>query len=104
MTTHLCPSARQGKDHDARGFSLLELITVMMVSLAIAAVAIPGYISIMRNLRIAGDSRDLDGLVAQAKMRDQHRSTEPTAVADFAQLPHFFAANLRLNPHFGANG
>ena len=69
MTTQFCPSPRRGKDHDARGFTILELVIVMMVTLTIAAVAVPGYLSMMRYLRIAGDSRDLDGLVAQAKMR-----------------------------------
>jgi len=52
-----------------RGFTSLELTIVVAVSLVIAAVAIPGYMSITSYLRIAGDSRDLSGTVAQAKMR-----------------------------------
>ena len=82
MTTQFCPSPRRGKDHDARGFTILELVIVMMVSLTIAAVAVPGYLSIMRYLRIAGDSRDLDGLVAQAKMRAAQDFTHARVRAD----------------------
>jgi len=52
-----------------RGFTALELLIVVAMSVVIAAVAIPGYISMTNYLRIAGDSRDLSGMVAEAKMR-----------------------------------
>jgi len=58
-----------GTNRTERGFTSLELMIVVAVSLVIAAVAIPGYMSMTRYLRIEGDSRDLSGTVAQAKMR-----------------------------------
>ena len=54
---------------DERGFTVLELIIVVAIIAVIAAVAIPGYLSMMSYLRISGDARDINGLVAQAKMR-----------------------------------
>lgn len=51
------------------GFSLIELLVVMLIILVIAGMAIPGFQSIQRNLRIVGDSRNVFALTAQAKMR-----------------------------------
>src|SRR5215469_11701051 len=60
---------RRGKSWKESGFSSVELMIVMLVSLVAAAIVIPGYASITRYLHIAGDVRDLNGMVAQAKMR-----------------------------------
>src|SRR5205085_207121 len=40
-----------------KGFSTLELLMVMFVSLVIAAMAIPGFNDVQRTLRISGDLR-----------------------------------------------
>src|SRR5713226_4283657 len=65
------------------GFSMLELLVVLAISAILAAIAVPNVISITRALRIAGDLRDLNGTVAQAKMH---------AAADFTH------ARARVNP------
>lgn len=52
----------------SRGFSTLELLLVMVVSLVIAALAIPGFNQARRALRISGDARELNGAINQAKM------------------------------------
>jgi Tfp pilus assembly protein FimT len=67
MRTKYC--ARHGKISDDRGFSIIELIIVVLIAFVVAAMAIPGYTSMTRYLRIAGDARDVNGMVAQAKMR-----------------------------------
>src|ERR1700745_826686 len=64
-----------GQDR-SRGFSTLELLLVMVVSLIIAALAIPGFNQVRRTLRISGDARDLNAAVNQAKMQ---------AAADFTR-------------------
>jgi Tfp pilus assembly protein FimT len=69
MSTHSYARAGRGKVCHSRGFSTVELVIVMLLLLAIASMAVPGYTSITRYLRIAGDVRDLQGLTAQAKMR-----------------------------------
>src|SRR5215468_9362766 len=60
----------------SRGFSTLELLLVMVVSLVIAALSIPGFNQVRRTLRISGDARDLNGAINQAKMQ---------AAADFTR-------------------
>ena len=72
-------------DH-SRGFSTLELLVVMFVSLVIAALAIPGFNEVRRTLRISGDARNLNGAINQAKMQ---------AAADFTRA--------RLYIDLGAN-
>jgi len=59
-----------------RGFSTLELLLVMAVSLVIAAFAIPGFEQVKRTLRISGDARNLNGAINQAKLQ---------AAADFTE-------------------
>jgi len=70
----------------SRGFSTLELLLVMAVSLVIAAFAIPGFNQVQRTLRISGDAHDLNGAINQAKMQ---------AAADFTEA--------RLYIDLGAN-
>jgi type II secretory pathway pseudopilin PulG len=56
-------------EHDrSRGFSTLEVLMVMFVSLVIAAFAIPGFNQVRRTLRISGDARDLNAAINQAKL------------------------------------
>jgi|SRR5215472_9431027 len=64
-------------EHDlGKGFSTLELLVVMFVSLVIAALSIPGFNQVRRTLRISGDARDLNAAINQAKMQ---------AAADFTR-------------------
>lgn len=60
----------------SRGFSTLEVLLVMVVSLVIAAFAIPGFEQVKRTLRISGDARNLNGAINQAKIQ---------AAADFSE-------------------
>lgn len=52
-----------------KGFSLIELLVVMMIILVIAAMSIPGFQAIQKSLRISGDARNLYSLAGQAKMQ-----------------------------------
>jgi prepilin-type N-terminal cleavage/methylation domain-containing protein len=52
-----------------RGFSVVELLLVMFVAAILAAIAIPQYLSIVRNQRIQGDAHSLAGNISIAKMR-----------------------------------
>ena len=56
------------KTHQA-GFTMIEAVIVFALILILASMAIPGYQSLTRFIRISGDARNLNGLIAQAKMR-----------------------------------
>lgn len=58
-----------GKNKRQGGFSTLEMLIVIGMSIIITAIAIPRYLSITSYLRAMGDMRSVNGLLAQAKMR-----------------------------------
>jgi type II secretory pathway pseudopilin PulG len=64
------------------GFSTLELLVVLAMSIIITAMAAPGYIRTVAYLRAAGDVRALNGLTAQAKMRAAANFTHARMYAD----------------------
>lgn len=76
---------KQGtRDKQSRGFSTLELLLVMVVTLIIAALAIPEFNQVRRVLRISGDARDLNGAINQAKMQSAADFTEARLYIDLA--------------------
>src|SRR5215470_11258769 len=76
------------KQNSGKGFSMLELLIVVSISFIIAAFAIPGFNVMRRSLRIAGDGRNLNGAVNQAKL---------LAAADFTRARVF--ADLGANTY-----
>jgi prepilin-type N-terminal cleavage/methylation domain-containing protein len=77
-----------------RGFSLVEVLMATAIIIVLAAIGIPSLLSMVRGLRTAGDARDLNGAIIQAKMR---------AAADFARARVYidFSANtfrIELRP------
>jgi type II secretory pathway pseudopilin PulG len=84
---------------------MLEMLIVMLVSLIIAALAIPSFNQVRRTLRISGDARDLNGAINQAKMQAAADFTRARVYADFT-VPnrgsfHVEVWNKALN---GGNG
>jgi prepilin-type N-terminal cleavage/methylation domain-containing protein len=69
-----------------RGFSLVEVLMATAIIIVLAAIGIPSLLSMVRGLRTAGDARDLNGAIIQAKMR---------AASDFARAR--FYADLSAN-------
>ncbi len=63
------PKAVRARRDATAGFTLLELLIVVAVVVVAAALVIPGYASMNRFLRISGDGRNLNGTIAEAKMR-----------------------------------
>ena len=66
------------------GFSILELLVVMTISVVITAIAVPGYIKANAYFRISGDLRSINGLTALAKMRAASDFTHARVFADLA--------------------
>ena len=65
-----------------RGFTVVELLVAMAIILILGAMAIPGYRRTVQYLRLSGDMRDINGLVAQAKMRAAADFTHARVYAD----------------------
>ena len=88
MPTYSIPTAefmkRTTKDQRQAGFSTLELLVVVAMSLIITAIAVPSYRNTVAYLRAAGDVRALNGLVAQAKMRAAASFTHARVYADLS--------------------
>jgi type II secretory pathway pseudopilin PulG len=57
------------KNKRQAGFSTLEMLIVVAMSITITAIAVPQYVRTTAYLRVAGDLRSLNGLTALAKMR-----------------------------------
>lgn len=51
------------------GFSLVELLIVVVISLIVTAMAVPNFITTLRNYRTNGDARDINSSILLAKMR-----------------------------------
>ena len=74
----------QAKGNRQRGFSTLELLIVVSISLVMAAITIPGYNSIRRAMRLNGDVRNLNGTINQAKVQAAADFTRARVFADLA--------------------
>jgi type II secretory pathway pseudopilin PulG len=57
------------KNKRQAGFSTLEMLIVVAMSITITAIAVPQYVRTTAYLRVAGDLRSLNGVTALAKMR-----------------------------------
>jgi type II secretory pathway pseudopilin PulG len=66
------------------GFSMLEMLVVIGMSIIITAIAIPRYFIIVASLRASGDLRSISGLLAQAKMRAAGDFTHARVYANLA--------------------
>src|SRR5262249_33656507 len=65
---------------------LIEVLLVVTIGIVLTAAAIPKVLTIVRELRTAGDARDLNGAIVLAKMR---------AAANFSRARVY--ANLSAN-------
>ena len=52
-----------------RGFTMLELMIVIVIILVVAAMAIPSVLTAMYNLRLRSSGSEMAGLLQQARMR-----------------------------------
>jgi len=52
-----------------RGFTLIEMMLTLVISIVIVGLAIPTYLTTRNALRISGDLRSIAGLTAEAKLR-----------------------------------
>lgn len=65
-----------------KGFSLIELLIVVVVALIIGGFAVPSFLQTMRNFRINGDGASINGELLTAKMRAAARFTRTRVYFD----------------------
>src|SRR2546425_759614 len=72
------------REHCHRGFSIIELMIVVVVGIILTAMAIPTFRTIQRNLRTGGDARDINGEIVLAKMGAASDFTKARVYADLS--------------------
>lgn len=70
------------KNRREAGFTTLEMLVVIAMSVIITAIAVPTYVNTTAYLRAAGDLRTINSLVGQAKMRAAAGFTHARVYAD----------------------
>lgn len=66
------------------GFTIIETVVTLAIVLIVGAMAIPGFTTVRRYLRISGDGRELNALIGGAKMQAAADFTHARAYADLA--------------------
>jgi len=61
---------------------MIEILTVIVVSMVLVAFAVPKFLTIRNSLRIAGDVRNISELTGQAKLRAASDFTRARVYAD----------------------
>ncbi|MBZ5698892.1 MAG: prepilin-type N-terminal cleavage/methylation domain-containing protein [Acidobacteriia bacterium] len=84
MLERMKKNPRNSRKFRNHGFSLVELAIVMVIVMTIAAMAIPAVLTMIRELRISGEARDLNGAIVLAKMRAAANFARARVYADFS--------------------
>ena len=77
-------NAYRKRQTDHRGFSIIEMLTTVLIAGALTAMAVPATLSVARKLRSGGDIREINGAVALAKMRAAADFTNARVYADLS--------------------
>src|ERR1041385_6602340 len=70
--------------HSDHGYSLIEILIVLLMTVTMAAIAIPTTSALFGNLRLSGDARGLSNHIALAKMRAAADFTRARLYVDIA--------------------
>jgi prepilin-type N-terminal cleavage/methylation domain-containing protein len=81
---HLRKNRSDIDEFGSHGFSLAEVLIVVFIVLVIAAIGIPNLMTMVGEMRTAGDARDLNGAIVLAKMRSASNFSRARVYADLS--------------------
>jgi prepilin-type N-terminal cleavage/methylation domain-containing protein len=87
----------------ASGFSLLEMLVVVLILGVLSAMAIPGWQRMQKNARLSGDGHSLSETLSVAKMRAAANFTESRVFLYTGTTKPYFRIDV-WNKSLGANG
>ena len=81
-----------------QGYSLLEIMLVMMLTVTVAAIAIPMSANALGNFRLSGDARSVSNAVALAKMRAASGFSKARLYVDLSAKRHHIEIYQKTGP------
>ncbi len=84
MLKHMRKKDRDFRNLGEYGFSLVEVLLVTIIVVVLAALGIPKLMTMVDELRTAGDARDLNGAIVMAKMRAASNFSRARVYADLS--------------------
>jgi prepilin-type N-terminal cleavage/methylation domain-containing protein len=80
-----------------KGFTLVELMIVVLILGALAAIAIPRIMGGTENARISACSTNIDMLNSQIELYFANEGSWPTALTDVTTDPNYFPDGFETN-------
>src|SRR3954453_15130989 len=91
-----------GPSRSARGFSLLELIIVMAISISIVAFAAPTFLRAFYTIRLKSAASNLSGLMPQARTQTARRNDVIPLQSRIRATPHHASVDFTSHDQWDA--
>jgi prepilin-type N-terminal cleavage/methylation domain-containing protein len=89
---------------DSHGFSLIELLIVLVITTGAAAIVVPSTSTLFQHLRLSGDAHALSNSVSLVKMRSAAEFTRVRLYADLANRTYRIERYQKVPPAWVPEG